>query len=668
MLKQLSRSLGIRSSPIVANLIRSKQVCTRGFHISLVKQNTSSKVNEITDITSGSLKVKEDAAGSDLPSTKTDKKSKLESFQPVKFEDFKGKGYIHDSIINSLHKNDFKELTPIQQKSLVPIFNTEKGLVCRAKTGTGKTLAFAVPTLQYAYKNRGKGVSTVVLVPTRDLAFQIEEEYRKLISHLKYNERPNLELIIGGQRTSFNPRRPAEIVIATPGRLEKELQTDRKLAKCFSNVTYRIYDEADRLLDVGFESVLNEIDGLLYKVRTTPKPIKSLLFSATVDEAISEFSKKHIHPEYEFLNTVTKDDLEIPENIHQQLIECTDGIDKVNVSLLELYGIMKQHNDYKVIVFLPTKTAVDWFYEYITSALDNELFELFSKPPRVFMLHGGRSVRQRSAALKGFKVAKKGILISTDVAARGIDVKDVTNVIQMFPSVEIADYIHKVGRTGRAGKKGKASLFATPAELPYVLLLKRKRKVKFQEVIQSEKLNSSNIIDQIESPLDSTKEFLATMVGYLQQLQSAHRLDYDLLVIENMELYRKLVRDDKAMLESRILSRIGKGISAHVKRRYFTRTRYQSHDDAEFDSYSDFSRSGMSQRPRSNDRSSKMTFNGRGKYGNNRNNDWSHQNKNRYNNNNNRQTERSYDSDRKSHNDWKYEKKFEHRRIRDHDE
>ena len=77
----------------------------------------------------------------------------------------------------------------------------------------------------------------------------------------------------------------------------------------------------------------------------------------------------------------------------------------------------------------------------------------------------------------------------------------------MFPSVEIADYIHKVGRTGRAGKKGKASLFATPAELPYVLLLKRKRKVKFQEVIQSEKLNSSNIIDQIESPLDSTKEF-----------------------------------------------------------------------------------------------------------------------------------------------------------------
>ena len=238
----------------------------------------------------------------------------------------------------------------------------------------------------------------------------------------------------------------------------------------------------------------------------------------------------------------------------------------------------------------------------------------------------------------------------------------------MFPSVEIADYIHKVGRTGRAGKKGKASLFATPAELPYVLLLKRKRKVKFQEVIQSEKLNSSNIIDQIESPLDSTKEFLATMVGYLQQLQSAHRLDYDLLVIENMELYRKLVRDDKAMLVSRILSRIGKGISAHVKRRYFTRTRYQSHDDAEFDSYSDFSRSGMSQRPRSNDRSSKMTFNGRGKYGNNRNNDWSHQNKNRYNNNNNRQTERSYDSDRKSHNDWKYEKKFEHRRIRDHDE
>ena len=89
------------------------------------------------------------------------------------------------------------------------------------------------------------------------------------------------------------------------------------------------------------------------------------------------------------------------------MIECTDGIDKVNVSLLELYGIMKQHNDYKVIVFLPTKTAVDWFYEYITSALDNELFELFSKPPRVFMLHGGRSVRQRSAALKGFKVAKR---------------------------------------------------------------------------------------------------------------------------------------------------------------------------------------------------------------------------------------------------------------------
>ena len=103
----------------------------------------------------------------------------------------------------------------------MPIFNTEKGLVCRAKTGTGKTLAFAVPTLQYAYKIEVKVSAPSFWFQHVTWLFKLKREYRKLISHLKYNERPNLELIIGGQRTSFNPRRPAEIVIATPGRLER---------------------------------------------------------------------------------------------------------------------------------------------------------------------------------------------------------------------------------------------------------------------------------------------------------------------------------------------------------------------------------------------------------------------------------------------------------------
>lgn len=666
MLKQLSRSLGIRSSSTVIGIIRSNQICARAFHVSVVNQYGSTKVNELGDIKSDNFEVKQAPTVLELPSYKADKVSKVEPFQPVKFEDFRGKGYINDNIINSLQKNNFTELTPIQQKALIPIFNTEKGLVCRAKTGTGKTLAFAVPTLQHACENKGKGVSTVVLAPTRDLALQIEEEYRKLISKLKYNDRPYIGLFIGGQRTLFNPKKPAEIVIATPGRLEKELQTNHKLDKCFENVTYRIYDEADRLLDVGFEDALDEIDDLLYKVRSTPKPIKSLLFSATVDKSISEFSKKHIHPEYEFLNTVSKDDLEIPENIHQLLIECADGIDKVNALLLELHGIMKQGNNYKVIVFLPTKTAVDWFYEYISNPLRDGSFDLPSKGPNVFKLHGGRSAQQRAFALKGFKVAKKAILISTDVAARGIDIKDVTNVVQMFPSVEIADYIHKVGRTGRAGKKGKAVLFVTPTELPFVLILKRKRKVNFQETIQSEKLNSSNIIEQLESPLDETKEFLVTMINYLQQLQSSHRLNFNLLLVENMELYRKLVRDDNAVLEATLLSKFGKSVNADVKRRYFARSKYQSRDHGEFNSYSNFSRSGMSERPRSNDRSSKMTFSGRGKYGNNRNKDRFHQNKNRY--NSDRRAERSYDNDKKFDNGWKNERRFDHRRIRDNEE
>ncbi|KAI5957994.1 MSS116 [Candida theae] len=514
------------------------------------------------------------ADGKDTKSKPKDTTDSAE-FLPVKFSDLKGKGFINNAILNALHKAKFDTLTPIQQKALIPIIKSEKGVVCRAKTGTGKTLTFIIPTVESAIKRMTQepdvqGVDSVIVAPTRDLALQIRDEYGKVCAKLPRSIQPRVSMIIGGQRTTFNYRSPSEIVITTPGRLEADLK-DPRFSKWFRNVNYRVYDEADRLLDVGFEPQLNSINRVLRDIREEDAPpMKSLLFSATVDDSITRFAQQHINRRYDYINTVPKDEPEVHENVHQILYKCEDGVDKFQSFFDYVVDVVKNEEKAKMILFLPTQTAVDWFYDYMQQATRSPEVADSYLDFGIYLIHGNRTAYQRKIALADFKHCDRGLLISTDVAARGIDVKGVTHVIQLFPSSEVADYVHKVGRTGRAGAKGKAILFTSQSELPYVRKLKRERGVDFQEIIEStpEKIHAK-VFDSIKPSPHQTNEFFFTFMNYVIQVKSMYRLDANHMIEDTVNLYRSLLKDDTAKLSISSLKHAARQLDRTLLREYF---------------------------------------------------------------------------------------------------
>ncbi|KAI5969994.1 MSS116 [Candida margitis] len=554
----------------VTNYLRS-HIARRAFHPTLIKRNEQT-VDQKSAIVANENKIE------DTVETRTPQggdKHDPTPFIPVNFSDFKGKGFINNAVLSALHKAKFDTLTPIQQRALIPIIKSEKGVVCRAKTGTGKTLTFIIPTVESAIKRITekpdmRGVDSVIVAPTRDLALQIRDEYGKVCAKLPRSIQPRVSMIIGGQKTTFNYRSPSEIVITTPGRLEADLR-DQRFSKWFRNVTYRVYDEADRLLDVGFEPQLNSINRTLQEIRDEDAPpMKSLLFSATVDESITRFAKQHINRHYDYINTVPKDEPEVHENVHQILYRCEDGVDKFKSFFDYVIDVIQSEKNPKIILFLPTQTAVDWFYDYMQEATRSPEIADAYLDFGMYLIHGNRSAYQRRRALEDFKHCKKGLLISTDVAARGIDVKGVSHVIQLFPSSEVADYVHKVGRTGRAGAKGKAVLFTSVSEMPYVRKLKRERGVDFQEIVDSTPNKKfAQVFESIKPSHHQTNEFFFTFMNYVMQVKSVYRLDANDLIEDTVNLYRSLLKDDSAKLSIASLKNAARQLDRSILREYF---------------------------------------------------------------------------------------------------
>lgn len=568
VLKRLEKQ--VLRNAVATNYLRSP-VLNRSFHPTLNYNNEIS-----TQVDTKPIKPVISNQGKDeADKSKREDSNDASFFTPVKFSDLKGKGFINNAILTALHKAKFESLTPIQQKALIPIIKSEKGVVCRAKTGTGKTLTFIIPTVESAIKRITEepdvqGVDSVIVAPTRDLALQIRDEYGKVCAKLPRAIQPKVSMIIGGQRTTFNHRSPSEIVITTPGRLEADLK-DQRFAKWFRNITYRVYDEADRLLDVGFEPQLNSINGTLQRIREEDaSPMKSLLFSATVDDSITRFAQKHINRRYDYINTVPKDEPEVHENVHQILYRCEDGVDKFQSFFDYVVDVIQNEKNSKIILFLPTQTAVDWFYDYMQQATRSPEIADAYLDFGIYLIHGNRSAYQRKIALADFKHCEKGMLISTDVAARGIDVKGVTHVIQLFPSSEVADYVHKVGRTGRAGAKGKAVLFVSQSELPYVRKLKKERGVNFQEIIESTSNKKYlNVFDSIKPSPHQTNEFFFTFMNYVIQVKGMYRLDANDVIEDTINLYRSLLKDDTAKLSISSLKHAARQLDKGILREYF---------------------------------------------------------------------------------------------------
>ena len=334
-----------------------------------------------------------------------------------------------DKLIKAIEEAGFKEPSPIQIEA-IPHILQNKDIVGQAHTGTGKTAAFGLPILN---KLSGKNAEALIIVPTRELAMQVSDEIYKFGKLLGINT----ATVYGGQ--SYNRQiklvESASVIVATPGRFLDLLKSEQIKIK----PKFVILDEADEMLDMGFLDDIKEIFTYL------PKNRQTLLFSATMPTAIKNLAKTILN-EPEFV-TITKSDV-TNKNISQTFYVVDER--ERDDALIRLFDYK---NPKKSIIFCRTKKDVDRLSTFLVS--------------QGFMakaLHGDMEQKQREEAIKAFKSSKLEILIATDVAARGLDVNDVTHVFNYHLPFDSESYVHRIGRTGRAGKEGVAISIVTPHE------------------------------------------------------------------------------------------------------------------------------------------------------------------------------------------------------------
>jgi ATP-dependent RNA helicase RhlE len=316
--------------------------------------------------------------------------------------------------------------TPVQAAA-IPEALAGKDVLATAQTGTGKTLAFLIPILEQLLARNTPGIAALVLVPTRELAMQVAEQYNAL----RGKKLSPAALVVGGlgehaQLSSI--RNGAQLVVATPGRLEDFL--GRRLID-FRGLRTLVLDEADRMLDMGFLPAIRRITAALPKVRQT------MCFSATLEASVAQLVKDSMKNPVRLAFGST---LKPCENVRFQAFE---------VSAERKQDVLQQlltKEAGRCLVFARTKRGT----ERIVRSLHREGFA-------ASIIHGGRSQSQRNAALAGFQQGRSRVLVATDLASRGIHVQDITHVIN-YDLPEIAEnFIHRVGRTGRAGRRGVAS-------------------------------------------------------------------------------------------------------------------------------------------------------------------------------------------------------------------
>lgn len=316
--------------------------------------------------------------------------------------------------------------TPIQDKA-IPYLLEGRDVIGIANTGTGKTAAFLIPLFQKVLVNPNEKV--LIIAPTRELAVQIYDECISFARGLNIFA----ALCIGGaslKRQMFDLRRRPQFVIGTPGRL-KDLEKQRALY--FDSYTSIVLDEVDRMLDMGFIKDIKEIIIKLPSVR------HSLFFSATIPESVKEIMNRFLRNPV----TISVKTQESSNNVDQDVIRM-QGRHKLDV----LHDLLVQDGFEKVLVFGRTKHGA----EKLAKSLDERGF-------KVAAIHGNKNQNQRQRALELFKKNKVQVLLATDIASRGLDIDDVTHVINYDLPESYEDYVHRIGRTGRANKKGTALTF-----------------------------------------------------------------------------------------------------------------------------------------------------------------------------------------------------------------
>ncbi|XP_031486884.2 ATP-dependent RNA helicase DBP2-like [Nymphaea colorata] len=364
---------------------------------------------------------------------------------------------LNPSIMKDVAFHDYTRPTPIQAQAM-PIALSGRDLLGCAETGSGKTAAFAIPMIQHCLAQspirQGDGPLALVLAPTRELAQQIEKEVKAFSRSL---DSFRTAIVVGGTNISEQRselRAGVHIVVATPGRFIDHLQQGNS---CLSRISFVVLDEADRMLDMGFEPQIKEI------MQNLPKKHQTLLFSATMPVEIESLAQEYLNkPVQVKVGKVSSPTMNVSQVLEK--VSESDKIDRLLSMLVEEASRAENTGQTfpLTIVFVERKTRCDEVAE-----------ALIAEGLHAVSLHGGRSQTEREAALRDFRNGSSNILVATDVASRGLDVTGVAHVVNLDLPKTMEDYVHRIGRTGRAGTIGHATSFYTDRDMFVVAQIRK---------------------------------------------------------------------------------------------------------------------------------------------------------------------------------------------------
>ncbi len=338
------------------------------------------------------------------------------------------------------------------QAAAIPHAISGKDILATAQTGTGKTLAFLIPIIEKMLQQPGKGIQALVLVPTRELAMQINKQYEQL----RGKKLPAAALLIGGssERAQLETlRHGARLIVATPGRFEDLL--DRRFFN-IDTVSTLVLDEADRMLDMGFIPAIRRI------VAQLPRSRQTMCFSATLEPSVAHLMDDYLRAPVRLAFGSTR--------TASESVDLTAYEVQADQKLSLLRRLLDRENG-RSLVFVRTKRATQRLADKLERA-----------GMQVSVIHGDRTQSQRNSALASFQQGKSKVLVATDVASRGIHVDDIAQVINYDLPAIAEDFIHRVGRTGRAGATGSAFTFFTTLERSDLAALERNLQLKIRRV------------------------------------------------------------------------------------------------------------------------------------------------------------------------------------------
>ncbi|XP_054298663.1 ATP-dependent RNA helicase DDX55 isoform X1 [Pongo pygmaeus] len=394
---------------------------------------------------------------------------------------------LHPQVLGALRELGFPYMTPVQSAT-IPLFMRNKDVAAEAVTGSGKTLAFVIPILEILLRREEKlkksQVGAIIITPTRELAIQIDE----VLSHFtKHFPEFSQILWIGGRNPGEDVERfkqqGGNIIVATPGRLEDMFRRKAEglhLASCVRSLDVLVLDEADRLLDMGFEASINTILEFLPKQRRTG------LFSATqtqeVENLVRAGLRNPVRVSVKEKGVAASSAQKTPFRLENYYMVC-----KADEKFNQLVHFLRNHKQEKHLVFFSTCACVEYY---------GKALEALVKGVKIMCIHGKMKYKRNKIFME-FRKLQTGILVCTDVMARGIDIPEVNWVLQYDPPSNASAFVHRCGRTARIGHGGSALVFLLPMEESYINFLAINQKCPLQEMKLQR--NTADLLPKLKS-------------------------------------------------------------------------------------------------------------------------------------------------------------------------